>query len=79
MFTDESDEAEIRIVDFGFARLKPNSEGLTSPCCTLQYAAPEVLKCVTRKEGSYDESCDIWSLGIILVGFSVMRHFLYTT
>ena len=64
---DKSENAEIRIVDFGFARLKPDCEGLTTPCCTLQYAAPEVLKRITRNEGSYDESCDLWSLGVILV------------
>ncbi|ESO00961.1 hypothetical protein HELRODRAFT_82648, partial [Helobdella robusta] len=39
------------------------SNGLKTPCFTLYYAAPEVLS----KGRSYDESCDLWSLGVILV------------
>ena len=58
----------MKIVDFGFARMKPGAgEGMTTPCFTLHYAAPEVLKRAVSKEGAYDESCDLWSLGVILV------------
>ena len=67
LFDSEGDDADIKIVDFGFARLKPEKEGLTTPCFTLHYAAPEVLKRAVDKEGEYDESCDLWSLGVILV------------
>lgn len=32
------------MVDFGFARFMPSSGyRMTTPCCTLNYAAPEVL------------------------------------
>lgn len=63
LFTDESENLEIKIIDFGFARLKPpDNQLLKTPCFTLQYAAPEILK-----YGGYDESCDLWSLGVILV------------
>ncbi|XP_028293468.1 ribosomal protein S6 kinase alpha-5 isoform X1 [Gouania willdenowi] len=62
LFTDESDNSEIKIIDFGFARLKPpDNQLLKTPCFTLQYAAPEILK-----YDGYDESCDLWSLGVIL-------------
>ena len=67
------DDAELRIVDFGFARFKPESQQLlTTPCFTLHYAAPEVLKTATsseniRSHSGYDESCDLWSLGVVLV------------
>lgn len=71
LFTDESENFEIKIIDFGFARLKPpDNQLLKTPCFTLQYAAPEILK-----YDGYDESCDLWSLGVILVsacGGSVM-------
>ena len=67
LYEDESDDADIKIVDFGFACLKPENEGLTTPCFTLHYAAPEVLKRAMGKVGEYDESCDLWSLGVILV------------
>ena len=56
-------------VDFGFARLKKEDEGLTTPCFTLHYAAPEVLKAATGKQLEYNESCDLWSLGVILVRY----------
>lgn len=63
LFTDESENSEIKIIDFGFARLKPpDNQLLKTPCFTLQYAAPEILK-----YDGYDESCDLWSLGVILV------------
>lgn len=37
---------------------------MQTPCFTLQYAAPELLA-----QQGYDESCDLWSLGVILVRF----------
>ncbi|MFT7801677.1 ribosomal protein S6 kinase alpha-5 isoform X1 [Arapaima gigas] len=62
LFTDESEASEIKIIDFGFARLKPpDNQLLKTPCFTLQYAAPEIFK-----YNGYDESCDLWSLGVIL-------------
>ncbi|XP_061825161.1 ribosomal protein S6 kinase alpha-5 [Nerophis lumbriciformis] len=62
LFTDEGESSEIKIIDFGFARLKPpDNQLLKTPCFTLQYAAPEILK-----YDGYDESCDLWSLGVIL-------------
>ncbi|KAK5857733.1 hypothetical protein PBY51_010958 [Eleginops maclovinus] len=62
LFTDESENSEIKIIDFGFARLKPpDNQLLKTPCFTLHYAAPEILK-----YDGYDESCDLWSLGVIL-------------
>ncbi|XP_008199672.1 ribosomal protein S6 kinase alpha-5 isoform X2 [Tribolium castaneum] len=63
VFTDDDDSAEIKVIDFGFARLKQEKESLHTPCFTLHYAAPEVLK--GDPEG-YDENCDLWSLGVIL-------------
>ncbi|XP_046400105.1 ribosomal protein S6 kinase alpha-5 isoform X2 [Ischnura elegans] len=73
IFTDESDSAEIKIVDFGFARLKmEKDDSLYTPCFTLFYAAPEVLKQATspnqmgKGADGYDKNCDLWSLGVIL-------------
>ncbi|CAH1124929.1 unnamed protein product [Ceutorhynchus assimilis] len=63
VFTCQDGDAEIKIIDFGFARLKREKESLHTPCFTLHYAAPEVLK--GDPEG-YDENCDLWSLGVIL-------------
>uniref|UniRef100_A0A8C0C2X0 Ribosomal protein S6 kinase n=1 Tax=Balaenoptera musculus TaxID=9771 RepID=A0A8C0C2X0_BALMU len=44
LFTDETDNLEIKVIDFGFARLKPpDNQPLKTPCFTLHYAAPELL------------------------------------
>jgi len=68
MFDTMTEDAELKVVDFGFARLKPEMEsGMLTPCFTLPYAAPEVLDTALQpgQEG-YNESCDLWSLGVIL-------------
>lgn len=65
LYADDTPGAPVKIIDFGFARLRPQSpaEPMQTPCFTLQYAAPELLA-----QQGYDESCDLWSLGVILVG-----------
>ncbi|PRD22563.1 UNVERIFIED_CONTAM: Ribosomal protein S6 kinase alpha-5 [Trichonephila clavipes] len=70
LYMDSSDNAIIKIVDFGFARtLPPGNQKMVSPCFTLHYAAPEVLKQSFPANGSnsgYNESCDLWSLGVVM-------------
>uniref|UniRef100_A0A5F8GL99 Ribosomal protein S6 kinase A4 n=1 Tax=Monodelphis domestica TaxID=13616 RepID=A0A5F8GL99_MONDO len=63
LYADEAPGAPVKIIDFGFARLRPQSPAgpMQTPCFTLQYAAPELLA-----HQGYDESCDLWSLGVIL-------------
>ncbi|XP_011848882.1 PREDICTED: ribosomal protein S6 kinase alpha-4 isoform X1 [Mandrillus leucophaeus] len=63
LYADDTPGAPVKIIDFGFARLRPQSPGvpMQTPCFTLQYAAPELLA-----QQGYDESCDLWSLGVIL-------------
>ena len=69
----------MKVVDFGFACLKPKDENclMRTPCFTLQYAAPEVLDQglpqTSCSANGYNESCDLWSLGVILV--SQFRQF----
>lgn len=61
VYMHQGEDSSVKIVDFGFARMKNSCEPLHTPCFTLPYAAPEV---VANQE--YDESCDMWSLGTIL-------------
>ncbi|XP_051538896.1 ribosomal protein S6 kinase alpha-3 isoform X5 [Myxocyprinus asiaticus] len=63
LYVDESGNPEsIRICDFGFAKqLRAENGLLMTPCYTVNFVAPEVLK----KQG-YDAACDIWSLGVLL-------------
>ena len=69
LFQDSTEQAEIKIIDFGFARKISGNQQLKTPCFTLPYGAPEVLLQATQNPagGGYDESCDLWSLGVILV------------
>jgi calcium/calmodulin-dependent protein kinase I len=57
----ETNDSEIKIADFGFAKkvLTPNS--LTTQCGTPGYVAPEILEGV-----AYDTKSDMWSLGVIV-------------
>ncbi|XP_055340481.1 ribosomal protein S6 kinase alpha-2-like isoform X2 [Paramacrobiotus metropolitanus] len=63
MYADkDSNASSLRICDFGFAKqLRAENGLLMTPCYTLQFGAPEVLK----RQG-YDAACDVWSLGILL-------------
>lgn len=63
VLSSHDNDAEIKVIDFGFARLKQEREELHTPCFTLHYAAPEVLK---GDPSGYNENCDLWSLGVIL-------------
>merc|ERR1719483_830154 len=68
LFESIAENSQPKVVDFGFARLKPDLDvGMLTPCFTLPYAAPEVLNTAlqTSQEG-YNESCDLWCLGVIL-------------
>ena len=69
LFDTAAEDAQLKVVDFGFARLKPEMEsGMLTPCFSLPYAAPEVLDTALRtSQEGYNESCDLWSLGVILV------------
>lgn len=57
----ETDDSSIKIADFGFARVVKRPQSLTTQCGTPGYVAPEIL---TGKP--YDESADMWSVGVIL-------------
>ena len=54
-------DAGIKIIDFGFATTLADDQVMTEICGTLGYIAPEILKGL-----SYNNRCDVWSLGIIL-------------
>ncbi|KRZ51252.1 DNA ligase 4 [Trichinella nativa] len=63
LYTKLTDDAVIKLTDFGFAkRTEPSAvKSLETPCYTPYYVAPEILG--TEK---YDKSCDMWSLGVVM-------------
>jgi calcium-dependent protein kinase len=50
----------VRVIDFGNSALCAKDKKLSSKFGSVYYVAPEVLG------GSYNEKCDVWSIGVIL-------------
>jgi len=50
----------VKIADFGLSKIQTEEERLMTSCGTPGYVAPEVLLCE-----SYDQSVDMWGVGII--------------
>lgn len=60
LMTDTTDNADIRLLDFGLSKILGPGEKCQEPFGTISYAAPELLQ-----GKSYDKSVDLWSIGII--------------
>ena len=60
VLVNEKENTDVKIVDFGLARLLGPNELASEPVGTLCYAAPEILK-----GELYNNSVDMWSLGVI--------------
>ena len=60
LMTNSSDDAELKVVDFGLSKIVGPNETSTQPFGTLCYAAPEVLS-----SRPYGKEVDLWSLGVI--------------
>jgi hypothetical protein len=61
IMTEDTEQAEVKLVDFGLSKMIGPSEACKEPFGTIGYAAPEILK-----GEPYDKAIDIWSLGIVL-------------
>jgi len=61
LLQDATDDSNIKIADFGFAKRVHAPKSLTTMCGTPNYVAPEILKGLR-----YDEKADMWSVGVIL-------------
>lgn len=59
LYTNSSDQATLKLTDFGFAK-EVKGLSLKTPCYTPYYVAPEVLG-----PEHYDLSCDMWSIGVM--------------
>ena len=62
LMTGTGDDAQVKITDFGLSKFfDEQSSTMKTPCGTPGYIAPEVL--LMR---GYNQSCDVWSLGVII-------------
>ncbi|TMW60911.1 hypothetical protein Poli38472_000953 [Pythium oligandrum] len=61
LLTSATDDASIKLADFGFAKkVTVDDAGLATTCGTPGYVAPEILE-----GASYGKPVDIWSIGVI--------------
>jgi serine/threonine protein kinase len=61
LLNSDKDRTDIKISDFGFACRVRSPQSLTKRCGTPSYVTPEVLKNIP-----YDQSADMWSVGVTL-------------
>ncbi|XP_035783980.1 phosphorylase b kinase gamma catalytic chain, skeletal muscle/heart isoform-like isoform X2 [Anopheles albimanus] len=61
------DNLNVKITDFGFARVLKTGEKLYDLCGTPGYLAPETLKCNMFEDApGYSREVDIWACGVIM-------------
>ncbi|MES1919365.1 hypothetical protein MHBO_001211 [Bonamia ostreae] len=60
LFVNKDEKSKLKIIDFGMSSVVEKHKYLKKLVGTPYYVAPEVLR------GQYTESCDIWSVGIIM-------------
>jgi len=60
VFASLSEESDVKIVDFGLAKILEPNELASEPVGTLCYAAPEILL-----GSKYNKNVDLWSLGVL--------------
>lgn len=60
LMTDDSDEADIKLLDFGLGKMLGPNETCTESYGTLSYVSPEVIQ-----EKPYDKRVDLWAIGVI--------------
>ena len=69
LMENDTDEADLRIVDFGLSKIIGPNESSIDPFGTLSYVAPEVLL-----QNPYGKEVDLWSLGVIT--YLMLSHVL---
>lgn len=60
LFENTTRKSEIKLIDFGLAKIFNSIGRINSVVGTPQFVAPEVL------QGSYGPKCDLWSVGVII-------------
>lgn len=61
LYSDVTDDACLKLIDFGFSTSHRRRELLRERCGTTAYMAPEVLH-----GHGYTEKCDMWSFGVVV-------------
>ncbi|OAO14910.1 calcium-dependent protein kinase [Blastocystis sp. ATCC 50177/Nand II] len=64
MFSDNTPDAEVKLIDFGLSKFVDDTDYMHSLVGTRYYIAPEVYMSNFKGVG-YNKSCDMWSIGVI--------------
>merc|ERR1719453_1081795 len=62
LYSSPAEEAQIKVADFGLARMVSEKDMMKTACGTPGYVAPEVL----QNKGYSSGAVDVWSAGVIL-------------
>jgi calcium-dependent protein kinase len=61
LYEDTSENAPVKVIDFGFAKVWDSSKPMQASCGSIAYVSPDVLH-----GRGYSNKCDLWSLGVIV-------------
>jgi len=74
LLSDNTEDAEIKIVDLGLSRFFEDRKLMRTICGTHKYLAPELVQCDRGQLQGYDKAIDMWGVGllafIMLFGFN---------
>jgi len=61
LLSNKTDDAVLKVIDFGISKIAATDKAIIGSCGTLPYMAPEMFS-----HGSYGRPVDMWALGVIL-------------
>jgi len=61
LYESEESTSQLKLIDFGFAKIWDSSTLMMASCGSIAYVSPDVLN-----GKGYTNKCDLWSLGVIV-------------
>jgi len=61
LYESAADDAALKLIDFGFAKVWDPSTLMKARCGSIAYVSPDVLK-----GDGYTAQCDVWSIGVVV-------------
>jgi serine/threonine protein kinase len=66
LLVSHDNDTDIKLTDFGIAKVMDENQLMQTLCGTPQYVAPEVISKATGIVDGYSKAVDLWSMGVIL-------------